>query len=55
MGVVQLRKIKIGYSTSDYTQVLEGVETTDLVVVETQGQLDNNVKVKIIAEDEMAL
>lgn len=55
MGVVQLRKIKIGYSTSDYTQILEGVETTDLVVVETQGQLDNNVKVKIIAEDEMAL
>jgi len=53
-GVVQLRNVKLGYVTSDYAQVIEGVNAGDLIVIETQGELKDNAKVKIIGAEEMS-
>jgi RND family efflux transporter MFP subunit len=51
-GIVQLRSVKLGYITSDYAQVIEGLNAEDLVVIETQGELKDNAKVKIIGVEE---
>lgn len=53
-GVVQLRKVKIGYATTDYAQVEEGLNDKDLVVLEAQGELKDNTKVKIIGKEELS-
>jgi len=51
-GVVQLYRVSLGYVTSDYAQVTEGVNAEDLVVIEAQGDLKDNAKVKIIGIEE---
>ncbi len=53
-GIVQLRKVKIGYATTDYAQVEEGLNDKDLVVLEAQGELKDNSKVKIIGKEELS-
>ncbi len=53
-GIVQLRSVKIGYATSDYAQVEEGLNDKDLVVLEAQGELKDSSKVKIIGKEELS-
>lgn len=55
MGVVYLRNVKLGYVTSDYVQVIEGLNVDDLVVLEAQGELKDNTQVKIIGIEEINL
>ena len=52
--MVQLRQVKIGYTTSDYAQVEQGLNAGDLVVLEAQGELKDNSKVKIIGKEELS-
>lgn len=54
IGIVQLRRVKLGYVTSDYAQVTEGLGANDLVVIEAQGELKDNVKVKIVGIEELS-
>lgn len=53
-GVVQLRRVNLGYITSDYAQLTEGLSVDDLVIIEAQGELKDNVKVKIVGVEEMS-
>lgn len=46
--IVQLRKVETGYATSDKTQITKGLREGDLVVTETQAELRDGLKVKII-------
>ncbi|MFH0913515.1 MAG: efflux RND transporter periplasmic adaptor subunit [Candidatus Omnitrophota bacterium] len=52
-GTLQLRKVTVGYMTSDYVQIKEGLKDGDLVVLESQGDLKDNSKVKISGIEEM--
>lgn len=52
IGEVQLRKVSSGYSASDYTYILSGLEEGDLVIMEAQGELKDGVKVKVIGVEE---
>ncbi len=51
-GVVQLRRVNVGYITSDYAQITEGINENDLVVLEAQGELKNNARVRISSIEE---
>jgi membrane fusion protein (multidrug efflux system) len=53
-GTVQMRPCVIGDKVAEQTVVLHGLNMSDLVVVETQGQLSDGVKVKFqtIEQDE---
>jgi len=51
-GTVQLRPITIGYKTSDYVQVTQGLKEGDLVVIESRGKLKDNTPVHIAAIEE---
>jgi membrane fusion protein (multidrug efflux system) len=53
-GIIKLVKVKLGYMTSDYAQVTEGLKAGDLVVIETQGELKDNLKAKIIGTEELS-
>ncbi len=53
VGIVQLRQVKVGYATSDYAQVEQGLDAGDLVVLEAQGELKDKSKVKIIGKEEL--
>jgi membrane fusion protein (multidrug efflux system) len=55
-GIVQLRRVNIGYKTSDYAEITEGLSAEDLVIIEVQGEkaLEDNVKVKILGIEEVA-
>ncbi|RKY31476.1 MAG: hypothetical protein DRP74_04765 [Candidatus Omnitrophota bacterium] len=47
-GTIKLKPLELGYVTSDYAQVTEGLEEDDLIVVEAQGEIQDLTKVKII-------
>ncbi len=51
-GTLQLRKVNTGYMTSDYVQITKGLNKDDLVVTEAQGELKDNIKVRISAIEE---
>lgn len=51
-GVVQLRRVNLGYLTSDYAQITKGLVPEDLVVIEAQGELKDNSPVKIVGVEE---
>lgn len=53
-GIVQLLRLKIGYASSDYVHIAEGLNEGDLVVIEAQGELNDNAKVQITAIEEMS-
>jgi membrane fusion protein (multidrug efflux system) len=53
IGTVQLRRANLGYLTSDYAQIKEGLKADDFVVLEAQGELKDNAKVKIVGVEEM--
>lgn len=54
IGVVKLRKVTTGYITSDYVQITEGLASGDLVVLEAQGELKDNMAVKIVGMEELS-
>ncbi|MFA5100925.1 MAG: efflux RND transporter periplasmic adaptor subunit, partial [Candidatus Omnitrophota bacterium] len=54
-GVVRLRQVSLGYITSDYVQILDGLSPNDLVVLEAQGELKDNYPVKIVGLEELSL
>ncbi|MFA5090172.1 MAG: efflux RND transporter periplasmic adaptor subunit [Candidatus Omnitrophota bacterium] len=53
-GPVQLRRVGLGYVTSDYAQVNSGLSVDDLIVIEAQGEIKDNIRVKIVDIEEMA-
>ncbi len=52
IGIVQLRRVNLGYITSDYVQITKGLNADDLVVLEAQGELKDNSPVKIVGVEE---
>lgn len=55
IGVVQLRRVNLGYVTSDYAQITQGVNIDDFIVLEAQGELKDNARVKIVGIEELSL
>jgi len=55
VGIVQLRRVSLGYVTSDYAQITQGVNVDDFIVMEAQGELKDNAKVKIVGIEELNL
>jgi RND family efflux transporter MFP subunit len=53
-GVAQIVKVKIGYLSSDYAQILEGPLAGDLIILEVQGELKENSPVKIVGTEELS-
>ncbi len=55
-GTVQMKKVTLGYKTSDYAEVKEGLSSGDLIVLEVQGEgeFKDNTKVKIVGTEEMS-
>ncbi|MBU4346654.1 MAG: efflux RND transporter periplasmic adaptor subunit [Candidatus Omnitrophica bacterium] len=54
IGFLQLRRVDLGYLTNDYAQVTKGLNADDLVIIEAQGELKDNAKVKIIGVEELS-
>ena len=54
IGVVQIRQVTAGYMTSDYAQIVEGLDEGDLVIIETQGELSDNAEVRVTAIEEIS-
>ncbi len=54
-GIIELRKITIGYISSTYATVEDGLEANDLIVMETQMPLKDAMNVKIIEITEASL
>ena len=51
-GTLHLESVKVGFMDNDYAEILSGVSSGDMVVTESQGELDNNIKVRIIGTEE---
>ncbi|MDD5020943.1 MAG: efflux RND transporter periplasmic adaptor subunit [Endomicrobiaceae bacterium] len=47
-GVVQMRPCQLGEKLTDKTVILQGLQIGDMVVIETQGQLSDGIKVKFL-------
>lgn len=47
-GVVQMRPCQIGEKLTDKTVISQGLQIGDMVVIETQGQLTDGIKVKFL-------
>jgi Cu(I)/Ag(I) efflux system membrane fusion protein len=56
VGTLQMRRVTLGYRTSDYAEVKSGVDANDLVIIEVQGgDLKDGARVKIVGSEEMSL
>jgi membrane fusion protein, multidrug efflux system len=55
IGTVEMRRATLGYVAADYAQVIAGVKPGDLVIIETQGELKDGAKVKIVGTEELSL
>jgi RND family efflux transporter MFP subunit len=53
-GVAKIVRVKVGYLSSDYAQILEGANENDLVILEVQGELKENAPVKIVGTEELS-
>ncbi len=55
-GTVEMKKVALGYKTSDYAEVKEGLSAGDLVVIEVQGEgeFKDGTKVKVVGVEEMS-
>lgn len=53
-GVTELRQVTVGYMTTDYAQITEGLNEGDLVIIEAQGELQDRAKVRISAIEEIS-
>jgi RND family efflux transporter MFP subunit len=47
-GVIQMRPCQLGDKLTDKTVITQGLQVDDLVVIETQGQLSDGIKVKFL-------
>ncbi|MFW6134423.1 MAG: efflux RND transporter periplasmic adaptor subunit [Elusimicrobiota bacterium] len=47
-GIIELREIEVGYTSQSYSEVVEGLDAGELLVLETQQPLKDGMKVKII-------
>lgn len=47
-GVVQMRPCQLGEKLTDKTVISQGLQIGDMVVIETQGQLSDGIKVKFL-------
>jgi len=54
IGVVELQEVTLGYTTTDYAQVTRGLQSGELVVLESQGELKDKARVKIIGREELS-
>lgn len=54
-GTAAERRVQIGYFTSDYAQITSGADPGDLVILETQGEVKDGTKVKIVGIEELSL
>jgi membrane fusion protein (multidrug efflux system) len=54
-GTLQLRRVTVGYMTSDYAQIIEGLDKDDLIVIEARGELKDNTPVRVSAIEEINL
>jgi len=52
-GTVVLRQVTVGYMTSDYSQITQGLAENELVVIEARGELKDKAAVRISATEEM--
>ena len=52
-GTVHLRQVAVGYITSDYAQIANGLEEGELVITEVQGELKDNARVRVSAIEEL--
>ncbi|HTY45161.1 MAG TPA: hypothetical protein VMD52_04110, partial [Patescibacteria group bacterium] len=55
IGTVEMHRATLGYVAADYAQVISGVKPGDLVIIETQGELKEGAKVKIVGTEELSL
>jgi membrane fusion protein (multidrug efflux system) len=56
LGTLQMRRVTLGYRTSDYAEIKSGVSANDLVIIEVQGgELKDGARVKITGSEEMEL
>jgi multidrug efflux pump subunit AcrA (membrane-fusion protein) len=53
-GIPEIRRVTVGYMTSDHVQILEGANDGDLAVLEVQGEFKEGRKVKIVGIDELS-
>jgi len=53
-GIPEIRRVTVGYMTSDHVQILEGANDGDLAVLEVQGEFREGRKVKIVGIDELS-
>jgi len=53
-GTIELKKLSLGYVTTDYAQITSGLSSGDLLVIEAQGEIKYNEKARIIEAEEMA-
>jgi membrane fusion protein, multidrug efflux system len=53
-GTAQVIKVKVGYLSSDFAQIISGAEENDLVILEVQGELKENSPVKIVSTEELS-
>lgn len=54
-GIVELRKVTTGYTTTDYTQIMEGLRPGELVIIEAKGELKEGLKVRVVGIEEVPL
>ena len=54
IGDLELRTVKVGYLSSDHAQIIKNVAQDDLVAIETQGELEEGIKVRIIGIEEFS-
>ncbi|MBN1527364.1 MAG: efflux RND transporter periplasmic adaptor subunit [Candidatus Omnitrophica bacterium] len=46
-GIVEIRKVKVGYMTQDLVEIAEGLKEDELIIVEIQEELKDKTKVEI--------
>jgi len=54
-GKVELRQVEVGYTGSDYVQIISGVNPGDLVITGSTGEIKDGTKVKVVGVEESAL
>ena len=54
-GVVELRRVVVGYRTTDYVQISSGLREGELVIIEAQGKVKDGTKVKVVGVEESTL
>ena len=54
-GVVELRKVEVGYLTTDYAQIASGLDEGELIIIEAQREIENGARVKVTGVEEIAL